>query len=96
MSKYKAILFSFDGDYVTDYEADTVEEVWKRVNDGGSRWYFYPFSFVIKNHGCISWRQKAIDAPDFPYLSSLKGESLKSVKEMLVYNADELCDLLNA
>ena len=44
--KYRAILFAPDGEYVTDFERDTKEEVWECVENMGSRWIFYPFVFV--------------------------------------------------
>jgi hypothetical protein len=41
---------AFDGDYVTERpEFESFEEAWEYSNDLGSKWYFYPFHFVIKN-----------------------------------------------
>ncbi len=47
MPKYTSIQFAPDGDFILDYEADTVEEVEQLCADQGSRWYFYPYQFVI-------------------------------------------------
>ncbi len=35
-----ALLVAPDGDYVTDYYADTKEEVLEQLKDRGSRWSF--------------------------------------------------------
>lgn len=45
---YAAVLIAPDGEYVTDFERDTIDEVWDCVNDMGSRWYFYPFPVVAQ------------------------------------------------
>jgi hypothetical protein len=46
--QYQSVQISPDGaDYITDYSAATVAEVWDLVNDQGSRWYFYPLPFVV-------------------------------------------------
>ena len=47
MEKYQAVLVAPDGDYVTDYLADTVKEVEEAVADQGSRWFFYPFVVIV-------------------------------------------------
>lgn len=48
MNGYKAVLMAPDGDYVTDYEADTVGQVEDALADQGSRWIFYPFTVVVR------------------------------------------------
>lgn len=40
---YKAIAFAPDGAFITEGEFKTIEQAWNRINDWGSRWYFYPF-----------------------------------------------------
>jgi hypothetical protein len=52
MSKYKLILMSFDGEYVTERPLfDTVDDAWEYENDLGSKWFFYPFPFVVTESG---------------------------------------------
>ncbi|RLI43051.1 hypothetical protein DRO59_02265 [Candidatus Bathyarchaeota archaeon] len=58
---YQALLVSFEGDHVTDFEASTVEEVKELLSNRGSRWIFYPFEFVIKSP--FNWNGRIIDAP---------------------------------
>lgn len=64
---------SFDGDYVNEGpEFGTAEEAWEHADDMGSRWIFYPFSFILTESG------KSIkDAPDG--LTQFIGKRLKSV-----------------
>jgi len=46
--KYKLLCMTFDGNFVTEMQVfNTVQEAWKHDNDMGSRWYFYPFHFVV-------------------------------------------------
>ena len=69
MPKYQALLVAPDGDYVTDYKCDTIEQVTDALADRGSRWYFYPFEFVIiadsKNYRTHSetLRKRIVDHP---------------------------------
>jgi hypothetical protein len=89
MTKYKAVLFAPDGDWVTDYrESDTVDEVWQRLADQGSRWIFYPFGAVIVDHGgSTSGSQRIVDTC-WP-LKGIKGLAIKTVKRELAKLTDE-------
>ena len=45
---YKAVLFSEDGDYVSDFlNSETIEEVVEKIDNMGSRWIFYPIWAVV-------------------------------------------------
>jgi hypothetical protein len=60
-TKYRLICMSFDGDYVNG-SRDTFESIadaWEESNDMGSRWYFYPFHFVVTESG-----QTVVAAPE--------------------------------
>lgn len=47
---YQVICMSFDGEYQTERpEFESIDDAWEYSNDLGSKWYFYPFHFVIKN-----------------------------------------------
>ena len=48
MAKYEALLVSPDGDWLIDFEEDTIDRVKQDLNDMGSSWHFYPYSFIIK------------------------------------------------
>ena len=77
---YETILFAPDGESVRDYEGATVDAVWNLVNDGGSRWYFYPVAFVIRK-GASDKTGRIVDTPEM--LGHWKGRSLASFsKEM--------------
>jgi MoaA/NifB/PqqE/SkfB family radical SAM enzyme len=72
---YKAILFHPEGDYVTDFSnSETVEEVWDRVADMGSRWIFYPIVFVATDKTIVS-------TPE--HLEHLQGRRIRTVKRYI-------------
>ncbi len=85
---YQAILFSPDGEHVTDFQdKNTVQDVWEEIADMGSRWIFYPIAFVGTN-------KTISDTPEG--LEYMKGKRIETVKKIL-QNADQsvLCDHLN-
>ena len=83
---YKLLLVAPDGDFVTDRSQDTVEECCKQSADMGSRWFFYPFHFIIKDKGKIDLNQRVIEPPD--QLDFLKGKSLRNAIEHVKACAD--------
>lgn len=85
---YKAVLFSPDGDWVVDFEADTKEEVMDKLADRGSRWFFYPFEGIIRNNGKLTTnRQRVLDiAPNLP--RELVGKSIKTVSNWFSRQTD--------
>ena len=54
----KLICMGFDGEYKTEKQFKTVQECWNHSDDMGSRWYFYPFHFVVTDSG-----KTVIDSP---------------------------------
>lgn len=44
---YQLICISPDGDCVREGTFNTKDEAWKRNNDMGSRWFFYPIRVLI-------------------------------------------------
>jgi hypothetical protein len=76
--KYKALLVTPDGDWVTDYwGCDTKHEVIEKLENQGSRWFFYPFQFVITDGAGRHYTkltQRIVDA-SFPY-EHLKGMTI--------------------
>ena len=47
---YQLICMAFDGDYVTErLEFKSIDDAWEYSNNLGSKWFFFPFHFVIKN-----------------------------------------------
>ncbi len=50
MKTYQIICMSFDGEYQIEHpEFNSIDDAWNYSNDLGSKWYFYPFHFVISN-----------------------------------------------
>ena len=71
--KCKLICMSFDGEYKTERpEFDDLDDAWEYSNDLGSKWYFYPFRFVVTASG------KTIKEAPFP-LDHLKGQRVARV-----------------
>ena len=75
--KYKLICMSFDGEYQTEHpEFDRIEDAWDYSDDLGSKWYFYPFHFVIKG--------KTIAAAGYG-LEHLEGRRIKTVEKLFYW-----------
>lgn len=50
---------AFDGEYQTERPVfDSIEDAWEYSNDLGSKWFFYPFHFVVTESG-----KTIVDAP---------------------------------
>lgn len=47
---YTLFMVTFDGDYVKDSEHNTIEEAQDAIANMGSKWFFYPFPVIVKNH----------------------------------------------
>jgi len=86
VTRYKAILFAPDGDWVTDYrDCKTIAEVEDKLADQGSRWYFYQFHGVIVDHGPVVTRaQRLVScAPPFSQWKGCRISTLSKVIEDL-------------
>lgn len=91
MKNYKALLFSPDGDFVTDFrDRSEIQDVWEEVSEMGSRWIFYPLPFVATD-------KTVVDAPEG--LEFLKGKRITTVINFLKSEwknrAEEICEGLN-
>lgn len=47
-AQYQLVCFSYDGEYIRDFKADTVDEVKEFAANMGSRWFFYPIETIAK------------------------------------------------
>jgi hypothetical protein len=86
--KYKAVLFSLDGDWVTDHRRGTIEAVEGALADQGSRWYFYPFHAVIIDHGQLTTKRQRLVSVAEPF-EDFKGKSISTFKGFLGTCSDE-------
>lgn len=85
----KIICMAFDGEYQVERPVfDTVAEAWEYANDLGSKWYFYPFVFVVSNSG-----RTIVDAP--PGLRQFNGKRTTTVAKVFAATA-KLEDAKNA
>jgi|GEM_PF-1566887 len=51
--KYQACFMAFDGDTQIEGHFDTIDKAWEYLCDSGSRWYFYPFEFVVTENQTV-------------------------------------------
>ena len=96
MKKYKLILIAPDGDYIFESENSTIEECEEVSENMGSKWFFYPFHFIIRDYGvCFNLKQRIIEPPsEFEYF---KNKSLKSViKKFKETSTEEWTEYLNS
>jgi hypothetical protein len=95
--KYKAVLFSPDGeDWVTDYESDTVEGVWSKMDNGGSRWFFYPIGLVIRSHGSRTTSRQRVVADGAPAeMEDFAGLSIATIGRWLASHPAEVAAWLS-
>lgn len=85
---YKGTLFTVDGDWVTDCKGTTPKDVWERLADLGSRWYFYPFQcFVIKDYGVFTSGNQRIVETCKPF-ADLKGKNINTVSKFFKDNPE--------
>jgi len=84
----KLICMSFDGEFVTEGEFKTIEECWKHSEDMGSRWFFYPWHFVLSDSG-----KTIIDTPEI--MEWAKGIRLNTLQRIFNANSKRK-DLENA
>lgn len=90
---YKAILFSPDGDFVTDYRGRlTKQEVMDCLADQGSKWYFYPIVAVIVDHSVVTLRCRIVDAAE-PW-DFFRGGSIGYAKRWIINNPDLVSAIL--
>ena len=68
---------AFDGDFVRERPMfETIEEAWEHSNDLGSRWFFFPFHFVVSGN-TIRDVPEFLSACDF-----LLGKKIKTAKNV--------------
>ena len=83
MIGYCAVLFSPDGDHITDFRGKkTIQEVWDCINDMGSKWIFYPIS-------CVGTDRSIVDTPE--QFEEMKRKRIKTVKKYLSENMNDVC-----
>ena len=87
---YKAILFSLDGDYVTDFSG-TKEEVMDSLNNMGSRWFFYPLVGIVTS-GRTTNRSRVVSMGE--PLTKLSGKSVGTIRNIIKANSNVLIEML--
>lgn len=92
--RYQSLQVSPDGlGMVTDYCEDSIEDVWDRVNDQGSRWFFYPLPFVITAGGGDLWRKRIVSACE-PF-AHLEGRTVATAVVAIAQDPDYVAAVLS-
>jgi hypothetical protein len=74
---------SFDGEYQKERpEFETIDEAWEYSNDLGSKWFFYPFHFVVTESG------KTIRVAG-TFMEHLEGLRVKTVSRLFLEHSKE-------
>ena len=81
MKNYSLIFMSFDGEYVTDSKDSDLDVLLHNWENIGSKWIFYPFSFILSGKKIIETGQGLIRMSDKKAYSELmfKNRLLKTV-----------------
>lgn len=87
--KYRSVQFTPDGsNWIFDHEGNTIDEVWNKVENQGSKWVFYPFPFIVTNKPWQNFKYtKVISAPSG--LDFLTGKTVNRVISFLKISEPE-------
>jgi hypothetical protein len=83
---YSAICFAPDGEHVRDFYSDSKEFISEKIENMGSRWYFYPFVF-------IATEKTIVEAPEC--LEFLNGKRVKTVERFFKENGYFALEMLS-
>ena len=82
---YSAICFAPDGEHVRDFYSDSKESISEKIENMGSRWFFYPFVF-------IATEKTIVEAPNC--LEFLNRKRVKTVEQFFKENEDTAIEML--
>lgn len=75
-NKYQIICMSFDGEFKREsFKFDTIDEAWEYSNDLGSKWFFYPFHFVVSD-------EKIVDT--FEFFENFKNKKITTIQKIFL------------
>ena len=85
--KYILVQMSFDGEYVIDSKHDTLEEAENTSADLGSKWYFFPWSIIVKGKTVVETGGAFYNMQtNEPILSELlKGKRFTTVQKLFEF-----------
>jgi hypothetical protein len=80
-AKYQLICMGFDGEYQRERpEFETIDDAWEYSNDLGSKWFFYPFHFVVRGETIRGAGQ---------FLEYLEGLRIKTVQKIFLKHSKD-------
>lgn len=90
-NKFTLTCVAPDGERIVEGFFDSVESAWKRANDMGSRWFFYPVSIVCGS----AYRNPRIVAVPDGMSPEWVGRAIKTLQKAFAANSEHVCDWLN-
>jgi hypothetical protein len=76
LMKYKVMVMSFDGETQTERPVfGNTRDAWEYAGDLGSKWFFYPFTYVVTESG-----KTIVEAPHG--LKHFEGKRVKTIQKM--------------
>lgn len=79
----KIMLMADDGEYVIDNSIhDTIDDAWEYASDFGSKWFFFPYVFIIND-------AKITVMAGCDHLEHLNGKRIKTVQKLFKAHYDE-------
>ena len=89
MKNYDLIMMSFDGATVKDSTHETIESAIDTASDLGSKWYFYPFLFIVSGSRIVETGDGLIRMSDKKSYSELmfKGRKLETARKVFKQTA---------
>jgi hypothetical protein len=93
MKNYDLIMMSFDGTTVKDSTHRTIEEADEACNNLGSKWFFYPFPFIVSGSRIVACGGGLVRMSDKKLYSELmfKGRKLETARKVFKQTS-EICD----
>jgi len=91
---YRSLQISADGEaYIFDYEGDK-KQIWSSVADQGSKWFFYPLPFIVKNEYGMDFQYKRI-IEACNGLEFLQGKTIRTAIKWIKENQEYIMGLLS-
>jgi hypothetical protein len=98
-NRYTLLCFAPDGASVREGQWDTIQAVWERASDMGSRWFFYPICVVAgaAGHKPFSGDARRARIVDVPHGMPREwvGKTVGKLSDTLKANAQHAADYCN-
>jgi hypothetical protein len=89
--EYELRFYAPDGEWVKDSESDEISELWKKMDDIGSKWIFYPIPVIVCDGEIVAGKHYMEDW----LFNLLVGCKVEDLPRRLKDNEQDLTDLFN-